>query len=59
MFSRKKMIKGTKRRRFGRFYMKIIEVYGFYTNYGVDVPSTYAVALICEDYGVAPSIPTA
>jgi hypothetical protein len=50
------MSKGTKRRGFGRFYTKIIEVCGFCTSYGVDVPSTYAVALIYEDYDVARTI---
>ena len=50
---------GTKRRGFGRINMKIFEVCGFYTNYDLEVLSTYAVALtndqstlIYEGYGV-------
>ena len=36
---------GTKRHGFGRTNIKIIEVCGFCTNYGVEVSFTYAVAL--------------
>ena len=36
---------GTKRRKFGRTNMKIIEACGFCTNYGVEVSFTYAVEL--------------
>ena len=48
-----KMSKGTKKRGNGWFNVKIIEVCGFYTNYGVEAPSIYAVALTYEDYDIA------
>lgn len=53
------MSKGTKKRGNRRTKDKIYEVCGFYTNYGVEVPSTYVVARIYEDYGVAQSMTTA
>ena len=53
------MSKGMKRRGFGRIKVKIIEVCGFCTNYGVEAPSTYIVAQNYEDYDVAYSTTTA
>lgn len=52
------MSKGTKKRGNGRTKDKIYELCGFFTNYDVKVPSTYAVARIYEDYGVAQSMTT-
>ena len=53
------MSKGTKKRGNERFNVKIIEVCGFCTNYGVEAPSTYAIAQNYEDYSVAYSTTTA